>query len=727
MRGRKRIIHAAVVVFLAAAAIGAFTLCQLQDFPAFAAVTAEANMPQLLDRNGAVLDTHIKRGWNQHDQVQLHQIPPLLQQAFIVSEDKRFGEHTGVDWQARANAMWQVLSTLHAVRGASTITEQVVRMIHPRPRALLSKWLETFEAFRLEREQPKWAILSFYLNQVPYGAERRGVAQPSRYYFNRDVDTLSPREQLALAVLARAPAALAKPAQLPALLNRIDQLATRLHDLHKMSDRDYAEIQHQPIALTLTPAHADVYHFAKQVWLLAPKDATSVDTTLDGTLQTQVTRLLNERIHQLSASNVQNGAVLIADHQRHEVLTWAVSGDIASNTPGAFLDAVMTPRQPGSSLKPFIYAMALEKGWTAATWLKDEPMETAVGAGMHSYHNFSHLFYGDITVREALANSLNIPAVKTLNFVGVAPAIAMLQRMGVRDLTRNPSVYGDGLALGNGEISLFELVQAYSVLADRGRFIPLRFLFTQESQGSERIFSPETSSIISNILSDPHARRLEFGAGSTISFPIETAVKTGTSTDHRDAWVVAYNHRYIVGIWMGNLTQEPMHDITGSTGPGLLAHSVFALLNKKTESKDLYLSPLLVRKPVCAFRSGQGPCGIRDEWFAPGTEPDPQISSGIDDTDSGFDTMPKISKPSDGLRLAMDPRVPDSLEYFEFSLQRKNQCRKARWFMDGKLLATTSEAKYNWKIERGRHVLYASVDDPRGVSRLTSAVSFTVK
>lgn len=712
------------------------TVGQLRGFPALATLSADANMPQLLDRHGKVLDTHIQRGWNQHEQVPLHQIPASLQQAFMLSEDKRFYSHTGVDWRARLNALWQSLVAGEPVRGASTISEQVVRMLHPRPRNLWSKWLETFEAYSLERSQDKTAILTFYLNQVPYGAERRGVLQAARYYFDRDLDTLSTQEMLALAVLARAPGVFAKPTHAKKLEARVLQLTQRMLARGYLSKSDIALLGTPSLQLTLTPAVSNVYHFSSHVWAQVPEGRTRIQTTLDGNLQAHVTSLLNERLQQLANRNVQNGAVLIADHQQHEILAWVVSGDIARNTPGAFIDAVRTPRQPGSSLKPFIYAMALEKGWTAATWLNDAPLETAVGQGLHSFRNFSRVFYGDITLREALANSLNIPAIKALDFVGIDTAIELFQRIGMQDLSRNPALYGEGLALGNGEVTLFELVQAYTVLADRGRFVPLRSIIdaselnSGEAAGapsdtdlmSEQVFSQETTSIISNILADAHARRLEFGNASSLSFPVETAAKTGTSTDHRDAWMVAYNHRYVVGIWMGNLTQEPMQEVTGSTGPALLAHSIFTELNRQHATRPLFLSPALLREPVCIDRSATGACLYRDEWFATGTQT-PNVNQVTRDASA----RPVVRKPSDGLRMAMDPRVPDALESFEFSIDSHLSFQKVHWYLNGKHLASTPTGNYPWPLSRGKHVLYAKVVDEAGDGVYSNAVSFTVK
>lgn len=707
---------------LGCSGIGYFTVPALQALPSLSTVAVVSNMPQLLDRHGNLLDTTIERGWNTHDQVDLHQIPDILQKAFVLSEDKRFHSHHGVDWWARWHALWQTLLARANVRGASTITEQVVRMVHPRKRTLWSKWLEGLEAGVLDQQESKWNILEFYLNQLPYGAERRGLLQAARYYFDRDLDTLSLKEMLALVVLARAPSVYAAERNAPRLEKRILQLASRLEVDGLITPQEYHLCQTQLLQMTKSTPISSVFHFAQQVWKNTPTGTTRVHTTLDGALQQTTTQLLNERLAQLADKNVQNGSVLVVDHQQHEILAWAVSGDIARRSPGAFIDSVITPRQPGSTLKPFVYALALEKGWTAATQLKDAPLDTAVGHGLHSYRNFSRVFYGDITLREALANSLNIPAVKALEFVGMGPALERMQRLGMQELSKNPAIYGEGLALGNGEISLFELVQAYTALADRGNYQPLRFLLSDKTVQGDSVFSAEISSIISNILADAPARQLEFGGGSSLSFPVETAAKTGTSTDNRDAWIVAYNHRYLVGIWMGNLNRQPMRDVTGSNGPALLAHSIFSVLNRDSDTKPLYLSSTLIKSPVCQFNDKTHECSFRDEWFVPGTEPvtTPAVTAKTP-------LVLKIGKPSDGLMLAMDPRVPDTLEAFEFSLNQPDAVESVTWVLDGQVIAQTATGKYSWTLVRGEHLLYAKYLNGDSKTLFTDTVAYTVK
>jgi penicillin-binding protein 1C len=228
-----------------------------------------------------------------------------------------------------------------------------------------------------------------------------------------------------------------------------------------------------------------------------------------------------------------------------------------------------------------------------------------------------------LRLRNALGNSLNIPAIRTIQFVGADQFLLLLRQLGMLSLTAHPDYYRDGLALGNGGVTLFELVQAYTTLANQGLFRPLTVLRYAASSKSTQIFSPEVTSIIANILSDSDARRLEFGSGALLRFPIQTAVKTGTSNDYRDAWTVGFNYRYTVGAWLGNFDQKSMSHISGSTGPALMVRAIFAELNRYEETQPLYLNHQLVKVEICRDTGQRATedCPSRIEWFVPGTEP----------------------------------------------------------------------------------------------------------
>jgi len=732
---RHRIIPAILLLCIAGA--GALiwkTHSDLRPLPdALGLETFGLRKVQVVDRNHIPLTVTYRNRWNIHDYLPLHDMPEILRQAFVVSEDQRFYRHGGVDWQARLHALWQNLTALQSIRGASTISEQVVRMWHPRPRTLWSRWLEGLEAARLEKSFSKGQILEFYLNQVPYAGQRRGVAQAARYFFDRDPDTLSTAEMLSLVVMVRAPSRLNVRNNPAGLARSIRQLAERLSKLGIIDQGPVVAVGTAGLRIKAAapPVRAD--HFVHYLHRLKPPLAVSghgrLHTTLDAGLQHTVQTLLDHRIQDLTDRGARNGAALIVDHQRSEVLAWVNSGAYLDDVPGSWIDAVTTPRQPGSTLKPLLYALALENGWTAATLVDDYPLSAPVGRGLHAYHNYSRTYYGPLRVREVLGNSLNIPAVRAIQFVGVADFLDCLRTLGIRSLQQHPDFYGDGLALGNGEITLLELVRAYTVLARQGVYRPLTYLMSADSRPPEsrRIFSTETASLIGNILSDPQARRLEFGNGSLLRFPVQTAVKTGTSSDYRDAWAVGFNHRFTVGIWIGNLDHRATDGVTGSNGPALVLRSVFAELNRHQDTRPLYLSPRLVKAEICrdSGMAADGGCASLSEWFAPGTEPHAQQAHAVL---SGNSAAAYLQHPTPGMQLAMDPRIEAADQAFVFKLANLPDNTPVNWFVDDKLAATTATGEYLWTLQPGIHSVRTRIwQAESGRFQDTAAVRFVVK
>lgn len=661
----------------------------------------------VLDRQGEPLGISFQTRFNMMDVQPLHQMPDILRRAFVTSEDRRFFEHNGIDWRARLAAAWQDMRSSRAKRGASTISEQVVRIVNPRPRTLWSRWVEGFEAMLLERKYSKGEILEFYLNQVPYAANRRGVAQAARYYFNRDLHTLTEKEMLALAVLPRAPSALDlynHPTAIEPALKRLSQAMEQRGELPKGETEKLAS---QRLALepsSKPPSATHFINFIRETVSYRLSDNGVLLTTLDGNLQQKAQTLLDERVKSLQRKRLHNGAVLVVDHTTGEIMAWAVAGaaDPKNQTPGSAIDAVRSPRQPGSSMKPFLYTLALEQGWSPATELDDAPMAEAIGTGLHDFHNYSHTFYGKISLREALGNSLNIPALETIDFVTPQRYLDTLHELGFTSLTQPAEFYKDGLALGNGEVTLFEMVQGFSALANHGITRPLTPLpqapFARESR---RVFSDEASSLIGNILSDPYARRREFGVASILNLPTQTAVKTGTSTDYRDAWVLGYDAHFTVGVWFGNLDQEPMDGITGSTGPALLLRSIFSELAAREQPKPLYLSPKLVQMEICSnYGNRSRNCFPRTEYFMPGSAaPLPrqkQAPNGI-----------ALLRPTEGLQIAYDPRIPSNAQAFEFVASGVAATSQVEWVLNGKSISKTQGGHLVWPVERGRYTLLA--------------------
>jgi len=709
---------------------------QLRPFPAYLGDVYhhQIKKPQILDRHRHALTITYQNHWNIHDHLALHEIPLRLQQFFIQAEDQRFYQHNGIDSRARLHAIWQNIRAGRVVRGASTISEQVVRLLHPRRRSFWSRWLESWEVLRLEKQFSKVDILEFYLNQVPYARLQRGVVQAARYYFDRDLNTLNQQEMLALAVLVRSPSRLDLQRGQTKIQAPMRRLADRLLTQKLMSAKEYHVLWQQPLQLSSPQLPVQASHFVQHLLQKkSPRQTRArIHTTLDSVIQQQVQAMLDKRLQDLASAQVQNGAVLVVDNQRAEILAWVNGNDFFSEQAGSQIDAVLSPRQPGSSLKPFIYALALEKGWTAATLIHDAPLTEAIGTGLHSYRNYSEQYYGWLRLRDALGNSLNTPAVRTAQFVGIDHFLDRLKKLGMFSLTDDVLFYGDGLALGNGAISLYELVQAYTCLANKGRFQPLQSRLPYQRPSASLVFSPAISSLIANILSDSDARQLEFGSDSVLNFPVPTAVKTGTSNDYHDAWAVGFNHRYTVGVWMGNLDQKPMLGVSGAIGPALVLRSVFTELNRHLSQQALYLDPSLQRHNICRDTGllATSDCANRFEWFLPDNLP---LVTAISTPHKQAKLIAKLrlSQPIADLHIAIDPRIPVSKQAFLLKLAPPYDSlaspQTVSWFMDEDLLVQTSQPHYAWSLQIGSHQVYAQIENSQGQQQRSRKVSFNVK
>ena len=460
----RRILAAlAATTLVATGGLAVATAFSLRAFPNGLDIDAGGVVkPTVLARDGTRLSVSLENAWNTTDRLPLQAIPDFLTRAFVESEDQHFYQHHGVDWNARWAAAWEDVRHGAAVRGASTITEQVVRMLHPRPRTVWSRWLEGFEAQRLESQASKQQILTFYLNQVPYAYRRQGVVQAAHFYFNRDLETLTQQEMLALVVLVRSPNGMDLRHNVARANRAIGQLADRLIVAGLLPVKEREAIRTTPLELDSDRLPLDAGYFVTHVLRHSEGAAAAgtVTTTLDPFIQSATQQILDTALTSLAKRKVHDGGVLVIDHSRNEILAWVVGHARAKDAgpdPVMGYDTVTTPRQPGSTMKPLLYATALEKGWTAATLINDSELSEAVGGGQHTFHNYSHIHYGLIRLREALGNSLNIPAVRTLKYVGTAPFLERLHELGITSLQQHPDFYGDGLALGNGEVTLYEM------------------------------------------------------------------------------------------------------------------------------------------------------------------------------------------------------------------------------------------------------------------------------
>jgi penicillin-binding protein 1C len=705
-RWRRWLAIAAAVGAAAAIVLAIATWHALMPMPASLGVQAPAtgaSDTHFVAADGTPLNLSFSGRFNRANVLPAASIPKLLRDGFVASEDQRYWQHGGVDWTARFAALWGNFRAGHIERGASTIGEQVARILQARPRTYWSHWIAGFDAGRLLRRFGHARVLEFYLNQVPYGAQRRGVEQAARYYFGRDAGVLDPAEQLALVVLVRSPQGYDPRIHPRAVRRAVDQLAGRMLADKTISATEAEAIRRAPIQ----PGRQQLELKAGPFVLYATRqakarglDAPVLRTTLDASLQRFVQQVLRKRVQELAQRGVHDGAALVVDNQTGAVLAWAVA---PGDDPFA-IDPVVTPRQPGSALKPFVYGLALARlGWQADHVLEDTPLAERVDKGVHRYRNYSGKHYGKVSLRYALANSLNIPAVRVAQAVGVPPIIDELQHFGFSTFKRGADFYGPAIVLGDGAVTLHDMVQGYASLARHGEFLPLHVLEGVPQPDPVRVLPADVTSLLASILSDPDARAAEFGADSVLDLPLPTAVKTGTSSDYHDIWTLGFDNRYTVGVWMGNLGGAPTDQLTGSLGPAPVLRQIFARLRGTAPYAGLWHSPGLRAVATCEW-IGPPPCVQRQEWYLP-----PQATLAAR-TKASETSSPQIAQPLPGEMLAIDPRLPVSSQQFRFTLDANGRTiQRVEWQVDGKPLPASGEDTTSWVLVPGSHRVTAKV------------------
>ena len=545
----------------------------------------------LTDREGRPLRELPIDGHYARAAVSIGQIPLVLQQATIAAEDRRFVSHHGVDFLAALRALGSQVGLRHAGEhrsGGSTITEQLIKLAEPRPRTLRAKFFEAVQAWRLEQVWSKDRILAAYLNRLDYGNLNVGCVQAARAYFGKPLADLSPAECALLAALPQSPTRLNPYRHPRRARQRQAWVLARLAAGGSLPPDALARALAETPRLLPRARVFDAPHFTTRLLAERPRatltaaggDTGLLRTTLDLELNRFVADHLRQHVAGLRAEHVGNGAVVVIDNRAAALLALVGSADFASPRGGQ-IDGTWARRSPGSTIKPFTYLLAFEHGATPADLVADLPAEFPARSAIYRPENYSHRYYGPMRLRPALANSLNISAVKVL--AGPAGGPAALQRQlreaGLTTLPLPADHYGLGLTLGNAEARLLELTNAYAALARLGEYRPCRFLTTDPAPPGLPLCDPRAAYLVADILADNAARALSFGVDSNLHWDFPVACKTGTSTDFRDNWAIGYTPEFTVGVWVGNFDGRPMVNVSGVTGAGPLLHDVFARLH----------------------------------------------------------------------------------------------------------------------------------------------------
>ncbi len=534
------------------------------------------------------------------------------------------------------------MRSLRFVSGGSTITQQVVRNIYHIPHSIFGKILEAWYALRLEGTLSKQEILLQYFNRVPYGNGTFGVEAASRLYFDKPAEHLSLAEAAFIAALPNSPSSSNPYRSMRRAHERMRFILKKMYEQKIVNKEEYDEAAAEPINIVEPQRHFRAPHFTEMVLQAIPEEkrerVSEIRTTLDYNIQNVIEMLLKGHVALLRRQHVTNGAVVVLDNISGDVVALAGSVDFFDSLHDGQVNGALSLRQPGSTLKPFTYGVAFESGLTASDILPDLPYSVAgedvSGAGF-SPENYDRKFHGPVRVRTALACSYNVPAIRVAEKIGVDALLKRLHDAGFSSLDRSASYYGLALTLGDGEVTLLELVRAYSALAKGGVYRSEKIILdTRDLSGSItqfvtpdselQIFSPQISYILTDILSDNDARIPAFGVDSPINLPFECAAKTGTSKDYKDNWTVGFTPRWTVGVWVGNFDSKPMRRASGITGAGPLFRDIMLYLEQRGTGGEFHRPEGLVDVNVCP-ESGLLPnknCpGTLREIFIEGTEP----------------------------------------------------------------------------------------------------------
>jgi len=660
--------------------------------PTFAEVRARwrPSEAQLLDRNGdPIHELRIDRHGRRFAWTSLDEISPALTQAIVTSEDHRLWSHHGVDVLALATSAARAIFGGRS-RGASTITMQLASLLDPSlgrsqsRKTILRKFRQLFAALALERRWSKPEILEAYLNLVTYRGELQGIGAASRVMFAKAPHGIDSAEAVVLAALIRAPNARRESVAIRAnALSRAlgssgpsrAAIAPALESAFSGPGSDYARI-------ALAPHLAD---------RLLNGGNNSVRCTLDRELQRFVIDTLHRQVIDVRDRRVDDGAVIVVENSTGEV--WAYVGGAGGLSNAPDFDAIRAPRQPGSTLKPFLYALALDQHLlTAASLIEDTPLELPEQRGIYRPLDYDRQFRGLVSMRTALASSLNVPAVRTTDMVGVEVFADRLRRLGFSGLVEQGDYYGAALALGSADVSLWQLVNAYRTLANGGRYSQLRLTTDPDTHMTTQVYSPEASFVISDVLSDRASRSTTFGLENSLATRYWSAVKTGTSKDMRDNWCVGYTDKFTVGVWVGNSSGAPMRDVTGITG------AAPTWLNVMNYLHDRFGSGRIVRPPDVAVSEVSFPGAVeppRQEWFLANTQPTGS-PGGLDDS------SPQILSPTAGTIIALDPDIPAGAQRVVFEASRS--AHDSRWILDGRALGRVRRTLL-WTPSPGAHTL----------------------
>jgi len=711
----------------------------LWPYPGERLDTTELVSTRIVDRHGRLLfEARSDQGgyatWIPLGRVSKHVVAVALS-----AEDGNFRWHPGVDPIGVARAVWLNARERRLAYGGSTITQQLAGVLSPVPRTLWGKLVEARDALRLELALSKDQILEQYLNRVYYGRLAYGIEAASRRFFGKSAAELELDEAALLAILPRAPN-LYDPARFP---ERAKQ--RRAHVLAELAERGWisATEAEQAAARPIHLIDVDDPLASRHLLDALPRPAfagrPSLTTTIDLELETRLRIRLSEHLADLERKNVDQAAIVVLDNATGDVLAMIGSRDYAERARQGAVNATLARRPPGSTLKPFVYALSIEDGANASTPVFDVPTSWP---GFHP-RNAALEHHGLVSLRDALGSSLNVPAVRTADAVGLERLASLLRDLGLGEQI-DASRAGLGLSLGAAPVRLIDLANAYATLARGGEHVPWRLIEPERAPPARRrVIDASAAFAISEVLSDGAARRREFGVETPLELEFPAAVKTGTSKSFCDNVVIGYTPELTVGVWAGNFDGRPMHGLLAMQGAAPLWRDAMLVAMQGRPRRGFEPPPELETVEVCPIsgmrRGPHCPAGRHEHlahsggascsWHGPGgvLKVPAELRSFAPGSSQGVlaEAGPaiEIANPRQGARIVLDPLLPRSRQQLRLrALIRAESAQRVRWEIDGKTLAVRpAPFSWDWAIEPGVHRLRASA--LRGSSEEVIAVS----
>jgi penicillin-binding protein 1C len=588
-KGAKRLLMAAVVGLVIV------LVCHYLIFPLPEARLFKAHSAFVFSREGKLLSRFTSSDQFWRKPVALHEISPLLVKCVVESEDRWFFYHPGVNPVSLMSAAVENMRQGTFVRGGSTITMQIARMMEPKERTIAAKCKEILRAFQLEWTYSKDELLALYFNLAPYGGNIEGIGAATQLYFGKDPTELTLSECALLTAVPSSPNRFRPDKSEPSSRARRNGVLAVLFSRGIIDSLAYLQAREEEIPVARLVTLSVAPHFCQTAAQRAPY-RPAIYSTIDYNLQVTCERMANVYQNELHQSGIHNLSIVVLHNETGEVRALVGSAQFSDIANHGQVNGALAQRSPGSALKPFVYGIGLDKGLISpALMLEDLP----INYSGYVPENFDEEYHGLVSVREALSQSLNVPAVNLASQIGLAEVHGLLRRGGITTLTQPWPAYGLPLVLGSGEVNLLELTNLYAMLGRGGKYMPYRMFSGDSINLSARLLSPESSWLLTEILADLKRPDLPTSWEFTADMP-KVAWKTGTSYGRKDAWAIGYNPEYTIGVWAGNFSAEGSISLVGAEVAAPLMLNLFDQLYSKRQSPWFSKPEGVVTQSVCA-------------------------------------------------------------------------------------------------------------------------------